>query len=482
MRRVRLAAAWLALIGAAALHAQKPAVALKDGRAATRIGFARLGERSLEQNQKTLADTIPLRLSEAFSGIGTRSLSEEERDAYRSASLSARITEIGIKLDDGLRAYDLKILTEKSGMETITARKGLITGIEATRKDLEAHSSLDPRSVDAEGEKPIEWAKPSGAQRLYPDPASNPRALCAAQDLDILVYGTMVGSNGYAFLEMRAYHRFLDKTIFEWKTALAEDDSQSAIAEFSRGLATALLGRETTSLLVDTLPLKSEVRVDGVFVGNGPYLSPYQKPGRHEIEVSSPGYASAIRSIDIEEGRDLSLSFSLAELSLGEVSLMSLPEGGSVYIDSAKIGATPMELPVRVEARSGRVKAEGREDEVFVIKGGSAEPIAVKLVTKEEAERNSFAKQRDRFYLSAGAFMLSLPVSVLCVGMFAQYYDNLSAISMGNFTEEQRLAASQEMEGPFYSWQTAAYASGGLSAGLLGFCVYRFALYLKASR
>jgi hypothetical protein len=470
----------LALV--APLYCQKKAISIEDKRKTVKIGFSRLQESNLSQNQKTLADTIPLRLMDVLSAIDYRTISPDEAEAYRSAALLEKIMEVGLKLDEGIVKYDMKILTEKGDAETQTARKSLKGPIKASKKELEAYSTFDIKAVKVEAEKNVEWVKPSQSAKLFPYQLSGPQSFCAREDLDIVVSGSLSGSSGYAFLEIYAYHRYLGKRVFEWKTALAEDDSAAAIDEFSSLLAKALLGRETTSLLVKAAPQKAEIFVDGKYVGNAPYVSAFSLPGKHEIVVSSPGFADLAATVMLEEGKAFEKTFELKSLELGSLSLATEPAGAYIYLNAAKIGQTPLDLPVIEEPRSIRAKSDGFMDKVLVIPEGAKLPISSSLVTKEEGERNSFKKQRDRFYLSAGAFMVSLPVSVLCVGMFNQYYENLTNVNSGNYTQEQQAAAGERMGAPFYAWQTSAFASCGVSAGLLGFCVYRFVLYLKSAQ
>jgi hypothetical protein len=480
-RRTAIAIA-IACLAANGLFCEGQKASLADKRQTVRIGFTRLAESNLSADQKTLADTIPLRLMDVLAALDARTISAEEAQAYRSASLTAKITEIGLSLDQGIANYDLKILSEKTEAAAQTARQALSPSIKTGREQLKAYRALDLSAVKIEGKKAIEWVKPEQSAKIFPHQLSGPQAFCVSQDLDILVTGTISGSAGYAFLEVYAYHRFLGKRIFSWKTALAEDDSVAAIDEFSGALAKAILGRETTSLLVKANPPKAEVRIDGVYVGNAPYSSPFMPPGKHEILVSSPGFGDMAATVVLEEGKAFEKSFELKSLDLGSLSLTTIPAGANIYVDATKVGQTPIDLPVQGDSRSIRAKEADHVDKIFVVPADSKAPLKIGLITKEDAEKNSFQKQRDRFYWSAGALMLSLPVCVLCVGMASQYDSTVSNINAGSYTDAQLTAAEQQVAVPYYGWRTAAIASGSVSAGLLGYCVYRFVVYLKASQ
>lgn len=480
-RRTAIAIA-LAGFAWALLPCEGKKIGLEDKRQTVRIGFTRLSESALADDQRTLADTIPLRLMDALAAIDSRTIGSDEAMAYRSASLTAKITEIGSGLDQGIASYDLKILTEKTAADAQAARKGLSSSIAQGREQLKAYAALDLATVKAASAKAIEWVKPEQGSKLFPYQGSAPKAFCVNKDLDILVSGSVTGSSGYAFIEVYAYHRFLGKRIFEWKTALAGDDSASAINEFSGALAKALLGRETTSLLVKATPQRAEVRIDGAYVGNAPYLSPFMPPGKHEILVSSPGFGDMAATVVLEEGKAFEKSFELKSLDLGSFGLTTIPAGASVYVDAAKVGQTPLELPVEGQARSVRAKEADYVDKIVVVPEDSKAPLKIGLTTVKDAEKNSFKKQRDRFYLSAGAFMLSLPVSVLCIGMSSQYESTVGSINAGSYTEAQLATAQERIGAPYYLWRSAAIASGSASAGLLGYCVYRFVAYLMASQ
>lgn len=454
---------------------------LSDKRGKVKIGIARFSGENLSPNQKTMVDTMPMRLKAVLEPISSRALGAEEREAYRSASLLAKILDIGKSLDEQLGQYDMKILSEKGPKETAASRKGLVAGIDGAKKNLETYSDFPLSNISVEKSKPVEWVKPSDSKDILDSPAVNARAFCVQQDLDILVSGSLRGSGEYVFLEIYAYHRFLDARIFEWKTALGEDDTQAALDEFSLILAEALLGRKTGVLRVTASPARAHIKVNGKFAGNSPSVTPFADSGSYEVSVSAPGYLEESATVTVAEGSDSSVAFELKALPLGSVSVQSDPDGAELYIDAAKAGETPLDLGQNGQLRSVRARKEGYKDSYFVIDGKKTGELKVPLVTLEESLKNSFSKQKDRFYYSAGAFMLSLPVSVLCAGMFNQYLSNAQSAEAGSSTAEQKEAARLLFEGQRNLWEMAAYGAGSLSVGLLGYTVYRFILYLQSS-
>jgi hypothetical protein len=453
-----------------------------DKRPSVRVGIARLLAENLSDNQKTMTDTIPMRLKANLETLKTRSLGEEEREAYRSASLLAKIRELGKSLDEQLGQYDMKILSEKTAKEAAASRKGLKPGILKARKDLDDYAKIPLSDIEVSVSKPIDWVQPQGGAEVLEAPSSSQKAYCEKQNLDILISGSLKGSGEYAFLEVYAYHRYLDKRIFEWKTALAEDDSQSAIDEFSAVLAQSLLGRETGTLRVSARPERAEIRINGNFAGNSPSVTPFADSGSYSVSVSAPGYVSEERTVSVEAGLDAALSFDLAALPQPTIGVTSMPEGADIYLEGQKIGQTPLDLRQNGQIRSFRARKEGYKDTSFVVDGKTAGQLKVRLTGIEESKKNSFAKQKDRFYYAAGAFMVSLPFSVLCVGMSNQYSSNLDRVNAGTYTEEQKAAAASLMDGPGESWRLAAIGASALSSGLLGFAVYRFFLYLNSSQ
>jgi hypothetical protein len=453
-----------------------------DKRLAVRIGIARLSAENLSENQKTMTDTIPMRLKANLESLKTRSLGDDEREAYRSASLLAKVLELGKSLDEQLGQYDMKILSEKTAKDAAASRKSLKPGIQKARKDLDDYAKIPLSDIEVSVSMPIDWVLPQGGAELLEAPVAGQKAYCEKQNLDILISGSLKGSGEYAFLEVYAYHRFLDKRIFEWKTALADDDTQSAIDEFSAVLAQSLLGRKTGSLRISALPERAEIRINGNFAGNSPSVTPFADSGSYAVSVSAPGYVAEERNVSVEEGLDAALSFDLAALPQPTIGLTSVPEGADIYLEGQKIGQTPLDLGQNGQIRSFRARKEGYKDSSFVVDGKTSGQLKVSLTSLEDSKKNSFARQKDRFYYAAGAFMVSLPFSVLCVGMYNQYSSNLDRVNAGTYTAEQKAEAGTLMDGPGESWRLAAIGTSALSSGLLGFAVYRFFWYLKSSQ
>jgi hypothetical protein len=114
---------------------------------------------------------------------------------------------------------------------------------------------------------------------------------------------------------------------------------------------------------VSAFPLGAVIQIDGV---QGQWKSPQVigpiPAGTYNVTVSSPGYASQTRSIQVTSGARASVSVSLTA-SKGFIKITGAPAGGSVFVDGKDTGkVTPTDLMVDPGAHSVTVRKAGYLD------------------------------------------------------------------------------------------------------------------------
>jgi formylglycine-generating enzyme required for sulfatase activity len=115
------------------------------------------------------------------------------------------------------------------------------------------------------------------------------------------------------------------------------------------------LGQPDARLVVRSMPAGAEVSVTGTFRGRTPLTLDLPSGIEHEVVVSRPGYASWIRTLLAEPGKQIEVDARL-EPVLFDVTLRSTPDDAQVLIDDEPMGQTPQRLRLlaiehRVELR-----------------------------------------------------------------------------------------------------------------------------------
>ena len=114
---------------------------------------------------------------------------------------------------------------------------------------------------------------------------------------------------------------------------------------------------QTGSVSIVSSPSGADVFLDGGYRGRTPITMSGLTLGRHQVALELPGYARHADTVEVQNGVMTYLDPVLtAALSVGFVSVVSTPEGASVFVDGAYRGATP--LTVAAPAGSRRIELD----------------------------------------------------------------------------------------------------------------------------
>ncbi len=97
-------------------------------------------------------------------------------------------------------------------------------------------------------------------------------------------------------------------------------------------------------LMLDVSPAEAEVFLDGERVGTGPTLGIEADCGDHVLEATAEGLAPEKRTISVEMGSALNLSFDLQEAGFGTLSLMVEPVSAELFLDGKSVAVGPVEV------------------------------------------------------------------------------------------------------------------------------------------
>ena len=114
---------------------------------------------------------------------------------------------------------------------------------------------------------------------------------------------------------------------------------------------------QTGSVSIVSSPSGADVLLDGGYRGRTPITMSGLSIGRHEVALELPGYARYTDTVEVQNGVMTYLDPVLTPSpSVGFVSVVSTPEGASVFVDGAYRGVTP--LTVAAPAGSRRIELD----------------------------------------------------------------------------------------------------------------------------
>jgi len=99
---------------------------------------------------------------------------------------------------------------------------------------------------------------------------------------------------------------------------------------------------------IESSPPGAEVYWDARPVGKTPLTLPSADPGRHQLVLVLPGYATLLEDVEVTAGQSLRVARKLEEQA-GALEITTKPSGARIELDGVPFGLTPQKLPrVRV--------------------------------------------------------------------------------------------------------------------------------------
>lgn len=93
----------------------------------------------------------------------------------------------------------------------------------------------------------------------------------------------------------------------------------------------------------ESKPSKAQLSIDGRAVGVTPYFGELTE-GRYKLRFEHAGFSPLEQTVSLSRGEKFRAEYSLTPLP-GGISITSVPEGASVFIDNRKRGVTPCIVP-----------------------------------------------------------------------------------------------------------------------------------------
>ncbi|MCS6913234.1 MAG: PEGA domain-containing protein [Myxococcales bacterium] len=111
----------------------------------------------------------------------------------------------------------------------------------------------------------------------------------------------------------------------------------------------------------------ADVYLDGDKIGTTPLSGTIPcAVGEHTIRVARPGYAPYIDVFQVRQGKVTRIEIDMVPVS-GVLRVGANVERARVFVDGQFVGETPLEVEMKLGARTVRVSRSGYRDEVFTV-------------------------------------------------------------------------------------------------------------------
>jgi len=427
-----------------------------DDRENWSIGICSLKVKDVTPANTYLSHSVPLQFKKELQSISTHYFSEAEKTGYRESLLKRERRKQG----DNLAKYRVErdeLLFNQAEDPTLDAK------IEETIDYLNYLRDLELSKIEFVDQKAVEFKSGQDEGQLLAPPLYSPLRYARQLEAELLIWGTLEEYQGYLYFEVYALSPYLGKEVFVYRNAVQPEEISYFLADINQELAVIVLGSESVSITIHPEPAKSEIYLDGAFVGSGVTALKFLLPGEKTVRVSCQGYLEEYRQIELVPGEHYDLWISLAAGEAEYLSVTSKPQGASVYHGSQWLGRTPLEMVMPAPAVNSRLllRKEGYNDYPFYLDSFFTGNIDLTLERNILEESIIQTKKRDQFYSAFGIWALTVPLPFFLYGITADYALSYQRAKFsGNLSEASRLQSTGEMF--YYSYLGALFISGSL--------------------
>ncbi len=147
------------------------------------------------------------------------------------------------------------------------------------------------------------------------------------------------------------------------------------------------LERLPGQLVVSTTPaVAAEVTIDGVSAGTTPTRAIDVKAGSHKLRVAAPRYQPYATELAVEGGGVLQAIEARLVPDWAEVTVNSVPEGASIFVDGAPAGTTPAKLELLAGERTLSFEKDGFKTLKRQVVAVANQPQQIEALKLEQAD------------------------------------------------------------------------------------------------
>jgi len=459
MKKRTLAAGLFFSILLISLYSQETETIPVDKETQWIVGFTALEGIHLSTENLYLTHSIPLIFKEKLQSVRTHTFASGEIIDYRRFIIKQALTQAIQELISLQKQRDQELFTQKKEYEKQKAVENFEKQIEEKKQRITYLRNLDPKLIEFPESKPILYKDDNG--KLFAPPKFSALQYAEEKGVHVLIWGSLEEVQNFLYLEINVFDRVLEKTIFTYKEGGSREDLYKYFGDAVNKITTLLLGREWASLLVSAKPQNAYIKINDEFKGLGSVELRYMQPGKVKIEVSSPGFKSEEKEVELSPHQSAEYDFALEQSRQEDVFIETYPQGANVYIDSLWVGKTPLIIEKPFVMSKLLLKKKDYGDYFTRIGPGSPGRIEIGLLKSYIDPTEYQEKMALNFYNSFGAFLISLPFTLFSFGLS---YDYANA----GFNEESRIF--------FYTYRWGVF----INCVLFARTIYDLILYIRA--
>ncbi|ADN02187.1 PEGA domain-containing protein [Spirochaeta thermophila] len=429
------------------------------------LGFLPL---EVEGDTGTLGTVIPQLLAQELEGVRAHLFSSAELRAYSAYQRDLLIRRLLAERVKKVAERD-EILFDPDPLvrwETLASKKKEI-------RELDRRIARIGRLPDVAVDRvPVEVYRDDAGLPFLPEGRTLEERMEKA-GVDLVVRGEGRVAEGYLVVHLVLKWRYGPDVLWEGRYVGGVDELVDVVRKAADDLAPHLLGVRPARLVVE-VPEGVQVFVDGEVAGMGRVEVGRLLPGEHRVEVRGRGVEPWEAVVTIGEGEERVVEVPIREVPERLVQVSTVPGGASVYLDGVYQGASPCEVRMRGGVGVLEVRKEGYlpvRAPVASIEGDAVEwvlsPVGIDLKERVRVKR-------ERFYTWFGLFFMSVPLTVLSYGWWADSYEAAElALSRGAANADDYLERMDVAAGCYY-------AGVVLNVSLFVQAVLAFGDYLRA--
>lgn len=383
----------------------KPPVFKKD---VWQWGVAAFSSKGLDGDLAPLANNLPLQLLQGWPGITTHTLTAAETAWYRDSTLKKAVTDSKKALSDLLSARDALLFKRNA---SLTERGDLEKRISDARLNLAWLETLTADQIEVPATAAAKVLEVPDQGGLLEPLTGDPAEYMKAKNLDLLVSGEVsVYRKTYLRITVKVWGAG-GSLVTEWKDDLESGEAVARISAARQDLTSAVLGRAWAELSIEAEPTDAEIYWGEKFLGVGAVSLPWAEPGSYNIKIIRPNYVPFQETVKLENRQTKVVRQTLALRQKAGFVVATEPPGADVYLASAWVGKSPVEVALPIHTSLLEVRRPGFEIITQQINPDHEGDLVLPL--KPLIPRLKFQQAKDRFYTTMAVFTFSLMGTVL---------------------------------------------------------------------
>ncbi|GMO52308.1 MAG: hypothetical protein Ta2G_10250 [Termitinemataceae bacterium] len=352
----------------------------------------------------------------------------EEITYYRQAAESKNKTEVAKRISSKQAERDKLIFQGLQDMQYKSAIKKLDAEIAALRKDYEDREIAPPK-IAIEPEFKI---TNNNLDHVFPKPPKPGMEyyFCNEQKADGFITGKITDFHNRYYVQLALWSLYARTYTYTDSVIFSIEDINDGITELSERLVDEITGFKSAGIRVRTIPDNAVIIIANTFAGHGEAQVLNFTPGEVKISVYADNYETLDSTIELNEDQLADVMIELQPTPTSNYTIdVNGGEEASVYEGSGYKGKTPLTLTGPTDHyRDYYILTEDGKIAQTVFSITDQSLLLNPGLAPAEGRTN---KARKRYYNALGRFWISLPFTILSLGLYNSYYTD--AYRLGSY-------------------------------------------------